>query len=107
MSIFDEMIADSNEYAEQAKCLAGLLAQGRFLFDSKPEHLTEAIFRIRTYLSRVSFEDPDRRIVMKQLADLKQTRFEDFGVRSGREGGSPCRFQTRQIHGLISKHLIP
>ncbi|KAI0002879.1 hypothetical protein BJV74DRAFT_948948 [Russula compacta] len=83
MSILDEMIADPNEYVELAMHLAQTLALGRFAFDSKPEHLAEAIFRTRTLLNTMSSGHPERRTVMKQLADLEQTRFKEFGVRGG------------------------
>ena len=85
MSIADEMIADTNEDAQLAIALAGSLAHGRFIFDSKPEHLAESIFRIRTHLSAISFEDPDRLSVVKTLAYLEKVHFEKFGVRSGRQ----------------------
>ena len=86
MSIADEMIAD-NENVDQAKAmdLAGALARGRFTFTSKPEHLAEAIFRTRTHLNTMSSEDPDRRFIMEELADLEKQRFEEFGVRTGRQ----------------------
>ncbi|KAH9955877.1 CHAT domain-containing protein [Russula compacta] len=86
MSITDEMIADPKEYVELAMTLAQTLARGRFTFDSKPEHLAEAIFRTRTHLNAMSSEDPAfRHFVMKQLADLEKRRFEEFGVGSGRQ----------------------
>ncbi|KAH9966299.1 hypothetical protein BJV74DRAFT_799543 [Russula compacta] len=84
MLILDEIIADPNENAEKAMNLAGLLAQSRFLLDSKPEHLAEAISRFRTYLNPMSSENPNRRFVMKELADLEKKCFAEFGVRSGR-----------------------
>ena len=85
MSILDEMIADPNGNVKQAMERAGMLAQSRFSIHSKPEHLAEAIFRTRTYLNAMSSEDPNRRSVMKQLADLEKTRFDELGVRSGRQ----------------------
>ncbi|KAH9971893.1 CHAT domain-containing protein [Russula compacta] len=85
MSILDELIADRNENVELAMKMAELLAQSRFRGDSKPEHLAEAIFRTRTYLNAMSSEDPDRRTVMEELADLEKRRFEEFGVGSGRQ----------------------
>ncbi|KAH9966305.1 CHAT domain-containing protein [Russula compacta] len=84
MLILDEMIADPNE-VELATCLAGSLAWCRFSFDSKPEHLAEAIFRVRSRLNAMSSEDPNRYSVMKVLADLEKRRFKEFGVRSGRQ----------------------
>ena len=85
ISVLDELIADPNENVELAIRLAGSLARGRFAFDSKPEHLAEAIFRTRTELNALSSEDPRRRTVIKNLADLEQTRFEEFGVGSGQQ----------------------
>ncbi|KAH9993121.1 hypothetical protein BJV74DRAFT_884482 [Russula compacta] len=84
-SILDEMIADPKENVTLAMQLVVWLAQERFRFDSKPEHLAEAIPRVRTLLKATSFEDPVRPPVVKLLADLEQTRFEEFGVRSGRQ----------------------
>ena len=85
MSILDKIIADSNEGAELAMCLVGSFARGRFLFNPTPENLAEAIFRNRTYLNALPCEDLRRRTVMKELAYLEQKRFEEFGVRSGRQ----------------------
>ena len=82
-SIINEMMADPDEHVGLAKHLAGSLAWARFGFDLKPEHLAEAIFRIRTHLSAMSSEDPNRRSLMKDLADLEKRRFREFGVRSG------------------------
>ncbi|KAH9986991.1 hypothetical protein BJV74DRAFT_988311 [Russula compacta] len=82
MSILDESIADPNGNVDLAMHLAGALAHFRFIRDSKPEHLTEAIVRARTYLNAMSSEDPDRRVAMKNLADLEKRRFEEFGVGS-------------------------
>ncbi|KAH9970656.1 CHAT domain-containing protein [Russula compacta] len=83
MSIVDEMIADQKENVELPMQLAGSLAWSRFQFDSKPEHLAKAIFRSRTHLNAISFEDPSRRSVMQTLVDLENIRFEAFGVGSG------------------------
>ena len=90
MSILDEMIADSNEKVELANCLelAGWLARRRFIFDSKPEHLAEAIFRVRTFLNAISSEHPQRHSTMEDLADLEKRRFEEFGVISDRQEDS-------------------
>ena len=89
MSILDEMIADPNEDVELAVELAVKLAQrtahSRFIYDSKPEHLAEAIFRTRTLLDAMPSEHPDHCSVMEKLAYLEKTRFEQFGVRSGRQ----------------------
>ena len=82
-SIIDEMMADPNEDVESTKELALILAWARFAFDSKPEHLAEAISRFRTHLSAMSSEDPGRRSLMKDFAYLERRRFREFGVRSG------------------------
>ncbi|KAH9976536.1 hypothetical protein BJV74DRAFT_888682 [Russula compacta] len=85
MSVLDEMIADPNKQVELAMRMARTLALVRFTNNSKPEHLAEVIFRSRTYLNAMSSEDPDRRTVMKDLADLEKRRFKEFGVGSGRQ----------------------
>ncbi|KAH9956961.1 CHAT domain-containing protein [Russula compacta] len=90
MSILDEIIADRNNDVKRARSLAGTLAYSRFIRDSKPEHLAEAMLRTRTYLNAMSSDDPERRTVMepimkRRLAHLEQTRFEQFGVKSGRQ----------------------
>ena len=85
VSIINEIMADPNEDVELATSLAGSLAWCQYNIDLKPEHLAEAIFRIRTHLSAMSFDDPNRRSVMKDLTDLEKRRFEEFGVRSGRQ----------------------
>ena len=86
MSILDKLIADRNEYVvEHAMSLATALARARFAFDSKPEHLAETIFRTRTLLNAMSSKDPYRHSVAECLADLENIRFEEFGVRSGRQ----------------------
>ncbi|KAH9993125.1 hypothetical protein BJV74DRAFT_795650 [Russula compacta] len=86
MSILDEIIADPNGNVEQAMNLAGTLARTRFAIDSKPEHLAEAIFRIRTFLNAISPEHPNRDSAVVRLADLEKRRFKHFGVRSVRQG---------------------
>ncbi|KAH9977461.1 CHAT domain-containing protein [Russula compacta] len=85
MSILDELIANPNKDVELAMDLARTLAYFRFTSDSKPEHLAEAIFRNRTLLDAMPSEHPERRSVMKELADLEKQRFKEFGVRSGRQ----------------------
>ena len=85
MSILDKLIADPNKDVEKAMKMAGYLAGARYLRDSKPEHLADAIFRTRTHLNAMSSEHPDRRSVMKDLADLEKEHFKTFGVRSGRQ----------------------
>ena len=82
MLILDEVIADPNESVERTMRLAGAFALGRFCFDSKPEHLAEAIFRSRAHLNAMSFEDPHRYLFAESLGFLEKHRFEDFGVRS-------------------------
>ena len=88
MSIADEMIADSNDDVEHATSLAKLLAECRFLYDSRPEYLAELIFRTRTYLNAMSSEHPRRPSVMRDLADLEKRRLEAVGIRSDRQDDS-------------------
>ena len=85
MSVADEIIADPNANVEKAMRLAGDLAQVRFFADSKPEHLAEAILRIRNHLNAQSSEDPSRAITAEVLASLERIHFEAYGVRSGRQ----------------------
>ncbi|KAH9980701.1 CHAT domain-containing protein [Russula compacta] len=87
MLILDELITDlkGDVDVELATSLATLLAQLRFRIDSKPEHLAEAIFRLRTHLNIIPSDDPDRCSFMEELAGLEKIRFEEFGVRSGRQ----------------------
>ncbi|KAH9987725.1 CHAT domain-containing protein [Russula compacta] len=86
MSILDEIIADDpNEYVELAMWLAGDLARFRYTRESEPEVLADAVFRTRTYLNALSSEHPDRRSIMKDLANLENKRFEEFGVTSGQQ----------------------
>ncbi|KAH9977477.1 hypothetical protein BJV74DRAFT_888456 [Russula compacta] len=89
MPILDEIIADPNGNVIWAMEDARQLARGRCAFDSKPEHLAEAIFRTRTLLDAMSSEDPHRRSVMNDLADLEKERFEEFGVGSSRQEDIP------------------
>ena len=86
MSILDEVPSDPNRTVKPATHLAGSLAWARLALDStKPENLTEAIFRFRTCLNATPSEDPDRRFIMGQLADLEEILFKQFGVKSGRQ----------------------
>ena len=85
MSILDELIADPNADVKQAMLMAEVFAVTRFKYDSKPEHLAEAIFRTRTRLNAISSAVPDYRTVVSSLASLEKTQFEMFGVRSGRQ----------------------
>ncbi|KAH9994310.1 CHAT domain-containing protein [Russula compacta] len=85
MSILDELIAAPNEDVEVAMLLARALAQVRFISDSKPEHLAEAIFRTRNLLNALSSEDPDHPSLVEELAGLEKRRFQEFGVRSGQQ----------------------
>ena len=80
MSILDEMISDPNENREHALGLAGSFAWGRFMLDSKPEHLEEAVFRNRALLNAISSEHPNRCSILARLAELEKSRFEAFGV---------------------------
>ena len=82
MSIADEMITDPNEDVELAMHLARTLAHIRFVRYSRPEHLAEAIFRTRTLLDIMPSEHPNHCSVVKGLADLEKTRFEESGVRT-------------------------
>ena len=105
MSILDKMIADPDGNVKQAMECAGMLAQSRFSIHSKPEHLAEAIFCTCTYLNTMSSEDPNRCSVMKQLADLEKTHFNEFGVRSGQqEDNVGCAICS---HSVVTKRGNP
>ena len=84
-SVLDEIIADPNGNVKRAMSLAGMIALGRYTRDPKPEHLADAIFRNRTHLNAMSSKDPEHLSVVKRLADLEKDRFEEFGVKSGRQ----------------------
>ncbi|KAH9983015.1 hypothetical protein BJV74DRAFT_952706 [Russula compacta] len=108
MSVLDELIADPNEDVELAMTLARMLPHLRFFtHDSKPEHLAEAIFRTRTYLDAMSSEDPERRTVMEDLANLEKRRFEEFGSEVVDKKTLPEREDAGpHIRALISVHGI-
>ena len=80
MSLLDRLIANPNGNVKRAIRLAGMLAWGRYIGDSKPEHLAEAIFRTRTYLKAISSEHPDHPSVLKRLENLEKQCCEEFGV---------------------------
>ena len=85
MSIVDELIADPNADVKHAMYFAESFAVARFKYDSKPEHLAEAIFRTRTRLNAISSDDPYYRSVVITLASLEKIHFGTFGVRSGQQ----------------------
>ena len=87
MSIIDRFIADpirDVEMVRQCMEFAELLAVDQFQFYGKPEHLEEAIFRIRTLLNVLSFENPRRHDITQLLAHFEEIRFNEFGVASDR-----------------------
>ena len=61
-----------------ASYYATALAQYRFTFYGNPEHLEEAILRIRTHLRMMSSEDPLRQEMTRDLERLEKTRFDEF-----------------------------
>ncbi|KAH9959332.1 CHAT domain-containing protein [Russula dissimulans] len=61
---------------------AATLANFRASLDGNPEYLEEAIFRYRTYLNKLSLDDPERPTIAESLADLENVRFKEFGIRT-------------------------
>ncbi|KAH9980706.1 CHAT domain-containing protein [Russula compacta] len=89
MSIVDKFLTDPSHGGQPVKRLmkmAAELATHRFYFYQNPGHLEEAIFRGRTLLSAMSFEDSDRRYLTLSLGVLEKIRFDQFGVRSDPQG---------------------
>jgi CHAT domain-containing protein len=58
------------------------LALSRFYFYGNPEHLEEAMSRIRNYLKTAPSEDPDREDMTRFLENLRKARLRVFSVGS-------------------------
>jgi CHAT domain-containing protein len=65
--------------------MATNLAHTRFILSGDPEYLEEAIVRFRAHLDSLSVEDPERGDIIRSLADLERSRFNEFGVTNGLE----------------------
>ena len=66
--------------ASDAAALAATFARNRFICFGRPDHLEEAIFRERAYLSTLSLNHPHRHASVRDLTILEGTRFDEFGV---------------------------
>ena len=88
MAIVDKVIAfrDPGDrlspYSKKAVELAASFALPRFMADGKPEHLEQAIYRLRALLDTTPwpFEDSDRPFFVQYLSFLQGLRFNDFSV---------------------------
>ncbi|KAH9994307.1 CHAT domain-containing protein [Russula compacta] len=83
MSIMDKILANPNrdaELVELATAMAGSLAFSRFQYYGKPEHIEEAILRIRTLLGSMSPENPQRRTYARCLERLEKARLDEFNI---------------------------
>ncbi|KAH9959762.1 CHAT domain-containing protein [Russula dissimulans] len=63
--------------------LAAMIAEARFFYSANPEYLEEAIFRVQTFLSILSPEDPSYLHYNQSLAKLERKRSDEFGVTNG------------------------
>jgi hypothetical protein len=107
MAILDKIIAshssaddpDLRSRAQGAAKLAATFAYGRFMDYKKPDHLEEAIFCHRAYLSTLTLEDPERRNCIQYLTDLEKKRSDEFGVKIT---DSKARFPDPEVIGLPS-----
>ena len=70
---------DPTQYREALE-LISMFAQLRLNTSQKPEHLEEAIYRLKNYVPWIPLEDPIRPYVIHLLTSLQSTRVKDFGV---------------------------
>ena len=68
---------DPSQYGEALRII-GTFAKARFVGSEKPEHLEEAIYRIRNWLHWIPLEDPDRPYLVSDLTFLQSLHFKDF-----------------------------
>jgi CHAT domain-containing protein len=84
MAILDQVIntrhggpgGRPSRYQEMALEFAALFSKVRFDAYGKPEHLEQAIYRIRTALDGISLENPDRPMILANLLYLQGFRFD-------------------------------
>jgi len=67
---------DPSQYREALRII-GTFAKARFVGSEKPEHLEEAIYRIRNWLHWIPLEDPDRPYLVIDLTSLQSQHFKD------------------------------
>ena len=83
VTILDEVIRfrdtgdRPSQYSEEALDLAARFFIARFNASGKPEHLENAIYRLRTLLDRTSRGNPNRPMVTKFLFFFQGLRFDD------------------------------
>jgi len=78
---------DPSQY-QHALMIIVAFAEARLLVSGRPEHLEEAIYRVRNWLAWIPLEDPDRPFLVSYLTSLQSKRFEDFGVADLQENRS-------------------
>jgi len=69
---------EPSHYLRALECIHHF-AQFRLFASRKPEHLEEAIYRLRNLLTSMSCEDPHRPFLVKLLTSLQSTDFKGFG----------------------------
>ena len=82
MSIVDSSSLTLPLYVQMASSSAVELALSRFYFYGSPEHLEEAMFRIRNFLRIAPSEDPSREDMTRFLENLEKARLKEFFVAS-------------------------
>jgi len=70
---------DHSQYLEALRAIA-VFSYSRFIESWKPEHLEEAIYRVRNWLPWIPLEDPGRFTTVESLKFLRARHFEAFGV---------------------------
>jgi len=73
------------EYVAHAFGQAAVLAFFRSGIDGNPKYVEEAIFRFRTYLSKIPFDDPKYPRVTQAIATLEDIRSQEFGIAHDRQ----------------------
>ena len=68
---------EPSQYREALSCIFNF-AENRFLASGNPEHLEEAIYRLRNWLTWMPLEDPNRPFFVKSLTSLQSLHFEDY-----------------------------
>ena len=107
VSIVDGSITDP-VYVEMASIMVAVLALCRFAFYGNPEHLEEAIFRLRICLKTMSFGSPERQEVRQEmtrlLGRLEKDHLDEFSVASNSRVADAGN--TDVINQPPSSHLV-
>jgi len=82
--------------------LAAMLAEARFSYSANPEYSEDAIFRVRTFLSILSPEDPNYLRYTQSLAKLERRRSDEFGVTNGLPGAHSRDLEIIDSHSFSS-----